>query len=92
MKRVVVVLLVLLGILHQDFWWWNSIEPLVFHERGDGLWAVKESGSIFGSEVVFDGRRAPQGRDGAARVPEELEGLVLEAAEACPGECIFVEP
>lgn len=30
MKRVVVVLLVLLGILHQDFWWWNSIEPLVF--------------------------------------------------------------
>ena len=30
MKRVVVVLLVLLGILHQDFWFWNSIEPLVF--------------------------------------------------------------
>lgn len=30
MKRVVVVLLVLLGILHQDFPLWNSIEPLVF--------------------------------------------------------------
>lgn len=29
-KRVVYGLIVLLGILHQDFWWWNSIEPLVF--------------------------------------------------------------
>ena len=29
MKRVVVVLLVLLAVLHQDFWFWNSIEPLV---------------------------------------------------------------
>ncbi len=70
----------------------ESIEPLVFHERGDGLWAVKESGAHFGAEVVFDGQRAPQGRDGAARVPAGLEELVLEAAEACPGECIFVEP
>ena len=25
-----VVLLILLGILHQDFWFWNQIEPLVF--------------------------------------------------------------
>jgi hypothetical protein len=30
LKKVVVVLLVLLGILHQDFWFWNRIEPLVF--------------------------------------------------------------
>jgi hypothetical protein len=29
-KRVVVVLLVLLALLHQDFWYWNHIEPLVF--------------------------------------------------------------
>jgi len=28
-KRAVVVMLVLLGILHQDFWFWNRIEPLV---------------------------------------------------------------
>jgi hypothetical protein len=30
MKRVVIVLLVLLAVLHQDFWYWDSIEPLVF--------------------------------------------------------------
>jgi hypothetical protein len=30
MKRIVPALIILLAILHQDFWWWNSIEPLVF--------------------------------------------------------------
>ena len=30
MKRAVIVLLVLLAILHQDFWFWDRIEPLVF--------------------------------------------------------------
>lgn len=29
MKKVVVVLLILLAVLHQDFWLWNRIEPLV---------------------------------------------------------------
>jgi hypothetical protein len=29
-RRVVYGLIVLLAILHQDFWFWNSIEPLVF--------------------------------------------------------------
>lgn len=69
----------------------ESIEPLVFHERGDGLWAVKESAVHFGTETIFDGKRAPHGREGAARVPDELKEFVLEAAEACPGECIFME-
>jgi hypothetical protein len=30
MKQVVVFLLVLLAVLHQDFWYWDSIDPLVF--------------------------------------------------------------
>lgn len=30
MKQVVVVLLMILAVLHQDFWYWNSIEPLLF--------------------------------------------------------------
>ena len=30
MRRVVVALVVLLAILHQDFWFWDRIEPLVF--------------------------------------------------------------
>lgn len=30
MRRVVTVLVIALIILHQDFWWWDDIEPLVF--------------------------------------------------------------
>ena len=29
MKGLVYALLVLLAILHQDFWWWSDAEPLV---------------------------------------------------------------
>ncbi len=29
MKRFVYGLIVLLAILHQDFWWWDRIDPLV---------------------------------------------------------------
>lgn len=50
------------------------------------------SSDHFGTEVVFDGKRAPHGRDGAARVPDDLKDFVLEAAEACHGECMFIEP
>ena len=28
-RRVVYGLIVLLAVLHQDFWWWDSIEPLI---------------------------------------------------------------
>jgi ferredoxin len=41
---------------------------------------------------VFDGGRGPtsgpDGADGVARVAPGMEDLVLEAAEACPGDCI----
>ena len=30
MKRLVYGLIVLLAILHQDFWWWDRIDPLFF--------------------------------------------------------------
>ncbi len=29
MRKVVVVLLILLAVLHQDFWNWHRLEPLV---------------------------------------------------------------
>ncbi|MEE8169749.1 MAG: hypothetical protein V3T70_04310 [Phycisphaerae bacterium] len=29
MKRIVYGLIVLLALLHQDFWWWDAYEPLV---------------------------------------------------------------
>lgn len=70
----------------------ERIEPLVFRQRGDGIWAVMESTDFFGAEVVFDGKGAPDGPGGAARVPDDLIAFVTEAAESCPGECIFLEP
>lgn len=72
-----------------------QVAPEVFHERHDGTWAVKEDPSHFDRMVVFDGLsgdgHGPDGYEGRARVPEPLLELVLEAAEECPAECIFVE-
>jgi len=70
----------------------EQIEPLVFYDRGDGLWAVRESADLFGTEVIFDGRRAPDGSMGVARVPVGFEDRIIQAAEDCPGECIYLEP
>ena len=74
----------------------ERIEPLVFRSRGDGLWAVAEPAEHFGVERVFDGgttpTSGPEGAAGVARVASGMEDLVLEAAEACPGECIYVMP
>ncbi|HSJ84437.1 MAG TPA: ferredoxin [Acidimicrobiia bacterium] len=67
----------------------------VFQARHDGTWAVKEESAHFGETFVFDGLagagHGPDGFDGKARIPESLVDLVAEAAEECPGECIFVE-
>jgi ferredoxin len=41
--------------------------------------------------VVADGVLLPSGPQGCAPVPAGLEGATLDAAEACPVECIFVE-
>lgn len=30
MKSLVIALIIALIVLHQDFWWWDDIEPLVF--------------------------------------------------------------
>jgi ferredoxin len=69
----------------------EQIAPDVFHPRGDGTWVVKESAQFFGSTRLFDGVDGPEGADGTARIPEPLFDSVVDAAEQCPGECIFVE-
>lgn len=72
-----------------------QIAPEVFHQRNDGTWAVKEDASHFGETVIFDGSsdpgHGPEGLEGKARIPQLLVESVIEAAEECPGECIFVE-
>ncbi len=60
----------------------EEISPEVFVLLDDGLAYVKE-----GDKVYSD----PGGPAGLAGFPEsELEG-VIESAEECPGECIFIE-
>lgn len=70
-----------------------EICPDIFEMHDDGLAYVKEafwpnrfgeSGS--GSDPVL------QMADGMAAVPSELLDDVIESADACPGECIFIEP
>jgi len=68
-----------------------EIASEVFFAKDDGLYYVKESAGNFGKETLFDGEANPAGAEGMARIPEgELEG-VIEAAEECPGECIFID-
>lgn len=62
----------------------EQIAPAVFAPL-DGVWTVKEDARHFGVTRVM-----PAGA--AARVPEELVDDVLDAAEQCPGACIFVAP
>jgi ferredoxin len=72
-----------------------QIAPEVFQERHDGTWGVKEDPRYFEREVLFDGLtgdgHGPDGHEGKARVPAPLLESVIEAAEECPAECIFVE-
>ncbi len=60
----------------------EEIAPAVFHLQDDGLAYVKE-----GDKILDD----PGGTEGLANVPDDLKEAVIEAAEECPGECIFIE-
>ena len=72
-----------------------QIAPMVFAERHDGTWAVKEDTPHFDQAVTFDGQEGeghgPDGYRGQARVPEAVLHLVIDAADECPAECIYVE-
>ena len=69
----------------------EEIAPSVFFGMDDGLYYVKESAENFGEEKLFDGESNPASAEGMARIPEGGLESVIEAAEECPGECIFIE-
>jgi len=69
----------------------EEIAPAVFFSQDDGLFYVKESAQNFGVEKRFDGKSNPAMADGMARIPDGGLDSVIEAAEECPGECIFIE-
>jgi len=56
--------------------------PEVFVLLEDGIAYVREGATVFND---------PGQAAGLARVPTRLERAVIEAAERCPGECIFIE-
>jgi ferredoxin len=56
--------------------------PAVFTLLEDGIAYVKE-----GSRVLND----PGSSGSLASVPPPLEHAVVQAADDCPGECIFIE-
>lgn len=60
----------------------EEICPQVFTLLDDGLAYVRDDGRVLND---------PAGSEGVASVPPDLEDAVREAAEECPGECIFIE-
>ena len=60
----------------------EEIAPDVFTLLDDGLAYVKEGAKVF---------EDPGGAEGLANVPGGMEEAVIESAEECPGECIFIE-
>ena len=72
-----------------------EICPSLFDMHDDGLAYVKEAdwSSLYGRDKPRTDKSDPvlQMADGTATVPEELAESAIEAAEDCPGECIFLE-
>jgi ferredoxin len=56
--------------------------PAVFTLLEDGIAYVKEGGRVLND---------PGSSGSLAAVPQQLEHAVVQAAEDCPGECIFIE-
>jgi hypothetical protein len=52
MKRLVFALVLLLLVLHQDFWWWDRIDPLAFGFMPIGL-TSQVALSLLTSAVFF---------------------------------------
>ena len=60
----------------------EEICPEVFVLADDGLSYVRDAQGV---------RNDPGGSAGTVDVPPALAEAVIEAADQCPGECIFVE-
>lgn len=63
-----------------------EIAPDVFIMLEDGLAYVQENGKVFSKA-----RGNPEGAAGTASFADDRLQDVIDAAEDCPGECIFIE-
>lgn len=71
-----------------------EIAPAIFEMADDGLAYVKEEAwpTIYSRDGVTAAEEPIlQMAEGTASVPEHLLEAVIESAEECPGECIFIE-
>jgi len=70
-----------------------EICPPLFDMHEDGLAYVKEAfwPTIYGPDGSPKGDPALRMAAGVAVVTDELAEATIEAAEECPGECIFIE-
>ena len=64
----------------------EEIAPDVFTLLDDGLAYVRE-----GAKIYAEAKGNPQGAAGMADFPDNLVEAVIESADECPGECIFIE-
>jgi ferredoxin len=65
----------------------EEIAPDVFTLLDDGLAYVVEGDKIFAAA-----KGNPEGAEGLAEFPDNQLDAVVESAEECPGECIYIEP
>mgnify|MGYP002628151977 CR=1 FL=1 len=65
----------------------EEIAPDVFTLLDDGLAYVVEGDKIFAKA-----KGNPEGAEGLAEFPDKMLDAVVESAEECPGECIYIEP
>ena len=71
----------------------EEICPSVFAMHDDGLAYVKEPEwkTMYGPNGSSGNEPVYQGATGMATVPGEDVEAAIEAADECPGECIFIE-
>ncbi len=65
----------------------EEIAPDVFVLLDDGLAYVRE-----GATIYAEAEGNSEGASGVASFPAAQLDIVVESAEECPGECIFIEP
>lgn len=65
----------------------EEVCPSLFFGHDDGLFYVKDVDDRTG--LLADGNPRLRMGNGLAFVPESLVDSAVEAAEECPGECIF---
>jgi ferredoxin len=69
----------------------EEIAPDVFTLLDDGLAYVVEKDAKGVAKIFAAAKENPQGAEGLANIPDALLEAVIESAEECPGECIYIE-